>query len=1524
MAQQQEEEEEEAAAAAATEEVTPILVPYLGAPLPGEVAVVRVEAEGAASRGPDGAGVERMGARPRDHVEAALRLIEPSAADAPSLVDAGGGGSCGCVREAMKTELCGFELMKVVALLASVVLPLLDASSDWGVTATFYANDDINWFKAGLTIQLIAGSFAGLFLCCFLGKETGSTGCCVSCGLFRCLERVTDEIREMCGVCAYMCCGLLPIILVTLALCVVMGMAGLAPVAVAIITLRHGYQMSESSSWSQEKTKQDSQLLKLAKGMELVLEAVPQSLLQTYIGVSYGQINPSSEYFNPVLASSIGLSLFGAALTLFGLEMEFRNDKGDVTIKLGTRYGLVTLLLRASQLGAAIFWVALLGCGIKEGALTLVVLTVWLFVWILIESMMLREGDRDKPAGCEVCCFFCCVPTYFCLRIPMGSVLAPAVLWATHLALVGSMATMFYRRQHVPNNYAAYPNMSAPVGLPGDENHYDCHDRTSGIYPGVLCACGSVVFGLLSLMMDPKHGNKRCMGLSYAERRLRAFKAASVGMNDQQTTVAMILQIWKWADIGRDGRLSAQDVDRWIRETEIAVEDEEGTPARITDITMLSHDILGNPMYTPPPVNPNDKPIPRPREPTRDQFILWYSAAWQKRLAVPAMQFVPADNTVGSPWLKGQLAKICTSHESAAPTYQYVQLRKDPVKQSLRDVLRKELIMGSVGWCVKGVSAKDPSGKVGEVTINPDGDGDVKLRYADGTESGYLKASSLSPTVVSERHHVMVAIRQYAAIRRFVVFDPDSADNAEGFDSSGNECWPDWCEPATRAQLEVDGLYKRLGDVYRPKSLRSSPDDRAIRWCVKGVSAKDPSGKVGEVTINPDGDGEVQLRYADGTESGYLKASSLSPTGVLDDTAPPFMRGKSFKLDDENVIRSQHPMAATAQHDDTFEFGQQAAADESSDFAVNDLVWFHKSATVERAAIRWCVKGVSAKDPSGKVGEVTINPDGDGDVKLRYADGTESGYLKASSLSPTGVSDSMESEEKIYHDSLLAKGDREYLCKFVAGRVVQVHHANAEEASVADQAPLPGGSWKRTARNYEVRQGLTAEHPATLHAELQKADGTWTQATVDMKEDRCECFANTDGKFTTAEPEPPQLNFNGRSYSIEWVETGSLRTTRHPASAVRATKPGRHAIVIRKLEPTEGEWRVGDLRRVRDYAKDVHTDGVSTDGYTDVVDLVRPLADGSDATPPGAEHLYGVPVEDLIDPRAVPDDGTVDAYTDSNTTPCELDMVAGQRFDLFRQTLWEDVLRLRHEVKGLIARDISRFLASVDPVPAVYEVGTKVEGQYVGEAWYPGTIAAVDDAGASYTLDWDDGDQEERKQPAERVRLPQRSAEPLPLSSQERIDAMAAIDARIEDHWDPAWGSSSVLDGFGSVQVRRRYIAAVDAVLARYDTAERFATLDVNDLVSDFGFESAHRDKLREYRNQTDEPPVITGVKESQLERVSREEWDKHMPLILKRRLGHPACRELVEAHFNDRLELALPRKGRGGSGLLGTLLGLD
>lgn len=85
------------------------------------------------------------------------------------------------------------------------------------------------------------------------------------------------------------------------------------------------------------------------------------------------------------------------------------------------------------------------------------VLTVWLFVWILIESMVLREGGDDElmKATCLTVCCFCWMPTYFCLRIPGGSGKAPAVLWATHLLLVGAMVALFYTQPHVPNNYAA-------------------------------------------------------------------------------------------------------------------------------------------------------------------------------------------------------------------------------------------------------------------------------------------------------------------------------------------------------------------------------------------------------------------------------------------------------------------------------------------------------------------------------------------------------------------------------------------------------------------------------------------------------------------------------------------------------------------------------------------------------------------------------------------------------------------------------------------------------------------------------------------------------------------------------------------------------------------------------------------------------------------------------------------------------------------------------------------------------------
>ena len=52
----------------------------------------------------------------------------------------------------------------LVGLLSSLVLPELDAVSDWLVTLDFYEGGDMGWFKASLTILLLSGGLATLLL----------------------------------------------------------------------------------------------------------------------------------------------------------------------------------------------------------------------------------------------------------------------------------------------------------------------------------------------------------------------------------------------------------------------------------------------------------------------------------------------------------------------------------------------------------------------------------------------------------------------------------------------------------------------------------------------------------------------------------------------------------------------------------------------------------------------------------------------------------------------------------------------------------------------------------------------------------------------------------------------------------------------------------------------------------------------------------------------------------------------------------------------------------------------------------------------------------------------------------------------------------------------------------------------------------------------------------------------------------------------------------------------------------------
>ena len=62
----------------------------------------------------------------------------------------------------------------------------------------------------------------------------------------------------------------------------------------------------------------------------------------------------------------------------------------------------------------------------------------------------------------------------------------------------------------------------------------------------------------------------------------------------------------------------------------------------------------------------------------------------------------------------------------------------------------------------------------------------------------------------------------------------------------------------------------------------------------------------------------------------------------------------------------------------------------------------------------------------------------------------------------------------------------------------------------SNQSTMPGGGWRQTARNIAVSDG-------TLTAELQKVDGSWVEASVELADDSSQ-LDNIDGVFAPAQP----------------------------------------------------------------------------------------------------------------------------------------------------------------------------------------------------------------------------------------------------------------------------------------------------------------------------------------------------------------------------------------------------------------------
>ena len=149
------------------------------------------------------------------------------------------------------------------------------------------------------------------------------------------------------------------------------------------------------------------------------MEALPQSMLQAYVGISYGKLDPLAEDFSPLLAVSLFLSLFGAGSTLFAAETAARNvnELSPVRISAFSLYGLVSMLARAAEIAACVFWVALTSCAFKGFAAIAIVVIV---VFMCFVNVMATSGD-DR--GSDSMLFFIKAMTWCCLILVAG------ILW---------------------------------------------------------------------------------------------------------------------------------------------------------------------------------------------------------------------------------------------------------------------------------------------------------------------------------------------------------------------------------------------------------------------------------------------------------------------------------------------------------------------------------------------------------------------------------------------------------------------------------------------------------------------------------------------------------------------------------------------------------------------------------------------------------------------------------------------------------------------------------------------------------------------------------------------------------------------------------------------------------------------------------------------------------------------------------------------------------------------------------------
>ncbi len=348
-----------------------------------------------------------------------------------------------------------------LALLCSLTLPMINVATDWAVTFSFYINGDMNWFKTSLTIQLLSGSLSGTLLAGVdLHAKLGKTSRLTPLSGISFMSLIAHSgMAGGTGMAQFR----------SYPLGLVLGLLGLSHLVHVGVCLS-GHM---SSAHILEK-------MKLYKAIDLVFEALPQSLLQAWVGVVMGQLDSSSPSFSALITTSLCVSILGAGVTCFTLEAIGRNgnamSRNEIVIR--SRYGVTVVLLRSAQHCVLVLSMALLGCAFGAWAMVAVVLGVTVFFCMGYEAVDREQNYRHA-----------------------------AFLYLVFVLLIAATVATFVLADHVANNYN--DKLLGPGG-PDDPQYYFCGDRIAAIVPATVCFFLTLVLFPVSAAVDPILGLDSC------------------------------------------------------------------------------------------------------------------------------------------------------------------------------------------------------------------------------------------------------------------------------------------------------------------------------------------------------------------------------------------------------------------------------------------------------------------------------------------------------------------------------------------------------------------------------------------------------------------------------------------------------------------------------------------------------------------------------------------------------------------------------------------------------------------------------------------------------------------------------------------------------------------------------------------------------------------------------------------------------------------------------------------------------